>query len=68
MESLFDYWKEKEAAIAAVDKRVTDQVLGNPDVPLKRLAPLFGLSLPQLQYVVKKSGISLKNGRKCDAK
>jgi len=64
---LFDYWKEKEAAVAAIDKRVTDQVLGNPDVPLKKLAPLFGLSLPQLQYVVKKSGVTLKNGRKRDA-
>jgi hypothetical protein len=67
VELLFDYWKEKEAAVAAVDKRVIDHVLANPNIPLRKLAPLFGLNAHQMQYIVKKTGTDLKTGRKCDA-
>ena len=66
MELLFDYWKEREGAAAAVDKRVIDHVLANPKIPLRKLAPLFGLNAHQMAYVVKKTGTALKNGRKCD--
>ncbi len=67
MELLFDYKKEKQSAVDALDRKVIDHVLANQNTPLRKLAPLFGLNAYQMQYIVKRSGIALRTGRKSDA-